>query len=295
MAYVRYRGNVRIRRAGRAYRLVRRRVGSGLTGAMVRRKFLRRAALYGTRATRVGLLAYGAYRAVKWARRRRQALRKCGNRPGFARCKTTARLDDRSIVSYSSRSLQQWNIFQIGAGGNIDDRQRDIVNVRGLKICLEIQNTTAVPIWIRMAIVIPKGSSTVSTTDFFRGYADARGTDFTVGSATGLNSNDLRCLPLNPDVMDIVWQHKIFLVGNTDTPSNETINFQWGSNYKTVDKYIPIKRQLLYDGSTISPNGRTPVFIMWGVNIIGNQGAAVANAYRMFKRFIIYWKEPKQT
>lgn len=221
------------------------------------------------------------------AKRYKFSARNVGAPVGVSNAKRSTVVDD--TANFNSRSLDVKSLLQIAAGTSINTRERHIINVRGIKICCEIKNTTAAPFYVNLAILAPKGNATgVVTTDFFRDSGPTRARDFD----TTLTSNELHCLPINADRYTVLRHKRFRLVpGNAATATQS----HQGYSYANYDVYIPIKRQIRYDtASSADPESGNIFVCHWGDRFDTAGGAAsVANEYRVTMYAVTYFKEPK--
>lgn len=231
-----------------------------------------------------------AYRAKSYKRRR------IGERIGKSVAKTAIdRVDSTTLFSPNTRTLYAYDMTSIPqtSSNSIDQRQRDIINMRGFKVCLLIRNRTAQPMTFNMAVISPKGDQTgLSTGDtgstlvlnFFRGNGNTREVDF--GSA--ITNNQYHCLPINTDRWVVLAHQRRILRNQTNTGNytNET------PNYFKIQKYFKINRQIRYDnvGSSTSP-----VYFVYWIDLFMalSTGVAAAQAVDFQREFVTYFREPK--
>lgn len=212
-----------------------------------------------------------------------------GERPGTTTGKRT-QLQNTSLVFKDSRVLYTTNLTVIPktADNDIQGRQRDIVNYRGVKLCMELRNLTDAPIYFNMAVLVAKSRRVVQTADFFRGNEDDRSKDF--GDAlTGLQ---FHCLPINADEY-IIMKHKRWTLNVISNGAAVTgYSREFGSSFKTVSMYIPIKRQLRYDKDSTTPI--EPIYLVYWLDRFGaaEDQTTVPNQVQMSEHHIAYWKEP---
>jgi len=146
----------------------------------------------------------------------------------------------------STNQLYIQEIFFPNKGTDINDRPNDMIYLKGLKYCANFApSATGVSesFFVNFAIVSRKDNVSQNTSfeeNMFRSRQDTRSQDF---EATG-QAIDRHCLALNTDKFH-VWVHKRFKLRGLGT--NMT-----GS--KMMSGYIPIKRQIRFDGSN-RPNG----------------------------------------
>ena len=216
-----------------------------------------------------------------------------GHNPGQDNTKDTDVVNDASLIAYDTRSFHVTDITQLEqatSANSISRRQRQIVYLKGFKICEEVSSNRDSPLYYHIAVIAPHGNtSTPNTTDFFRSTG---GTTRSVNFGTSLSSIEFRCLPINTDKYTVLWHERIML-----NPVNNTASFaaRDGRNYGLVEKYIKMNREIRYDDTT-SGSCENPVYVVhWADEYqTPGGGAAVTGAYSKQRRYVMYFKEPKQ-
>lgn len=179
----------------------------------------------------------------------------------------------------------------------LNERSRDVINLRGVKLCFELRNIDVQPIYVNMAIVKFKpnfaGQPSQSTAEALSTVADlfrsdggnTRSVDFNRSTLTGLQ---MRCLPLNKDVMEIFMHQRLQLNGNS--PDSPDFNRQYGSNYLTFEKWVPIKRRVTFrsETGTIPEDGNIHL-IYWFTEFGATAGAPFNDVGRLSMRIVTYW------
>lgn len=219
-------------------------------------------------------MAREAYRDAKWAarkigksykkyqqRRKSKPLRQKFN-PAMdigepiSKTGTTRRVDTPSIgvQSNATHTLYTEQIQYPTFGANIDQRDRQMIHLKGLKLCMEFRCLSPVAagqqLLCNMALIASKVEPTAQTVDdtfFFRANNDNRARAF--GDIS--SSIDKHCSPINTDRFTVFF-HKRFVLG---APSSDDL-----PNYTMVDKYVPIKRQIRFNSQN-QPTHR--LFVVW--------------------------------
>lgn len=238
-------------------------------------------------------MAASAMRKRRNYAKRRRIMRTIGERPGQSTAKKNVQVLDSTTAGYNTRTLWSDDVSQLTKQGTLDEidyRNRDIANLRGLKFCWELRNDNATPMHFNMAVISPKNDkvTTISNTDFFRDWTNTRARDF----STTLSSNDFRCRPINKDIYDIIC-HKRYTLGGANEQATNASFSSARSNYRTIDFYIKINRQFRYDGTSTSAEGRRIFVVFWGDLWGNNSGAGGTNNIWLNRRTILYFREPK--
>lgn len=236
-----------------------------------------------------------AYKRYKRKGSHRTAKRRRFGEPvGLSTTKKSTVVDNVDVTR-QTRTLYSMNVTDIrkpaaGVAPDIDERSREIVNLRGFKYCMTFNNLTNKPLFVNLAVVVPKTpliTDIAPTVGFFRGTGNERALNF----ANSLNVNDFRCRPINSDRYIILMHKRVMLSGNVQTSGYTTGS---GASYKVMDGYMKIGRQMRYPtgaGQTTSINQVELVYWMDGWN--NTSGTAPANVAKVGQRVISYWKEPK--
>jgi len=216
-----------------------------------------------------------------------------GHDAGMDSGKDTDVVNDSSLIAYDSRSFHVTDITaleQATSANSISRRQRQIVYLKGFKICEEISNNLDSPLYYNIAVVAPHGNtSTPNQTDFFRSTGGTtRSTDF----GTSLSSLEFHCLPINTDKYTVLYHKRIMLNAVNNTASFAARD---GRNYCVHDHYVKMNRQIRYDDTT-SGSCENPVYVVhWADEFQTASGSAVVSgAYSKQRRYVMYFKEPKQ-
>lgn len=219
-----------------------------------------------------------------------QKRKRLGFEPGSATSKRRAVVDDASKVSYGSRTLHTESLIQIPrtSTNDITQRQRDMVYISGIKLCLEfenIQTSSTGNVMVNVAVITPKYSNIAApaVNDFFRSSStNSRSRDFDPADMTSL---DFACLPINSDDY-LIHMHKKFMVWADN-------NNHMHSNIKKFMKWIPIKRQFRFDNDSGDPTSPTPYLAWWFDGQMINQGTAAGGlTLDVLRTVTLYFREP---
>jgi len=255
-------------------------------------------------------LNFGTPRRVKRARRTKRYPKKNANgvtprmQVGFtpgrgaAKTATTSSSDEFgtiATVTYATDTLYSSNITTLAQGSAINERERDIIHCLGMKInmcAVNIQDTSV--LCFHYAVVAPRGGTTaVTASDFFRGYNDDRGRDFTANTLSGM---DVYQNPVNADKYTVFTHKRIWLhpqsTGGPGTGGTVGYCSANTNGLKVKNEYIKIKRQLRYGDAD---NCETPMYLVWwaGYPQKAKAAAAVADSFVFTFRNIMLFNEPK--
>jgi hypothetical protein len=207
---------------------------------------------------------------------------------------STLKIQNRSDGSTSHNSnqlnlVQGLQIPRTTTGFSLNERSRDIIYLAGIKLCLQFTNISSDDLYLNVALVSTKSRGELNTTDFFRCYdGTARQIDFDSGT---LSAMDRHCLPINSDEINVHWHERQFLKFNSNGSATSPKDRVKTSS---IEKYIPIKRQIRFEGS--GTDSETRFYLCHWTGLAGATIAAssspVANTYGLDFKMIGYYKEP---
>jgi len=257
---------------------------------------------YGRAATVIGRAArsYLGKRKFKGVRRsfksnKKQRLfspRNVGESNGFTTCKSHS-ISNTDLTARDTRTLYTSSLCEIPKGTEINERMRKHVNLRGFKVCFELLNLQTDPLYLNIAVIAPKATnnqSSPSTTDFFRDTSANRARDFDIA----LSGLEFHCLPINTDDY-VVLKHKRFRLGPAPATGASTITQNNSNNYKNVDWYVRLNRQVRWNQPEDDKPTDGDVYVVhWADKMFASAASAqVSSAYGVTKRFVTYFREPK--
>lgn len=234
---------------------------------------------YGKYAMRnAGRFARKAYSYIK--RQRDQV----GERIGKDRTRSTNSAEN--FNSIDSRTLYSVPLItNITEGTGNSQRMRDLINLRGFKIRMEINNDLSGPIVFSIALVHPKATYDLTTLDWFRDNGGDRATNFN----DNLTSLDFATRQINTDRYAVFMHKKYRLSADGDTSLPNT------DRTRILDFYVPIKKQIRFDEVDV---GELPVhqcyLVYWCDRLnAGSLTPPQQDAMTVNYRFITYFRNTK--
>lgn len=253
-----------------------------------RRAIIRRAFTGGALAA-TALAGYGAYRGIKRIRAARARVlkrRRLGHPMRGVRSKKRV-VTDVDTTGKATRTLYQEDLTNIPKGTTADQREYDVVNVRGWKMQINVESLRTVPIQINFAVLGRKNGAIATTLEFFRGYGDDRSVDF----STTLNFLKLMQSPINTDHYEVLHRWNVKL-GALQNFSGGTAEAKHGVTAKEINKYIPFKRQLRYDNTGNDPEAHNMLLVYWAdVEYNAGSSTATANSFNIQIRNVAYFRD----
>lgn len=202
---------------------------------------------------------YRGYKARKQAARKR-----IGTPVGRDTARHTQVGQVLPIGTQAARNLFSKEITAVTQGPAPNQRNRDILNFRGVKICCNFMNTSATyNLFVNYAIISPKTGIDIELERFFRSNDQERGVDF---DNPNLTSMDYHCRSINTDKYNIVTHKRITLASESAVRQNGNKSYS-----RQVMRYIPIKRQLRYEnlGGELGEKCTTPIYFVWWYDVEG--------------------------
>lgn len=231
-------------------------------------------------------------RRPMFKRRRRvgwkiKARKEIGERVGTSSTKVW-QVENVANEAVDTRELRWGRLTSIPHGSNIDQRNHTTLNLRGIKVDLELMNEATEPLIVHCAWVSPKDGQEVTSADFFRGYHQERGTNF----SDALSSLEFRTGKINPDKFAIL-KHKRFMIGGA--PGGTSIDQGNLPSFMTYAVYLPIKRQLRYDSPATAPAIDGNIFMVYWCDKMHLAGGAsgTTGALKIKHRHLVYFRESK--
>lgn len=216
-------------------------------------------------------------------------MRNIGDAPGTSTSKRSV-TNDQLPTNQSTRTQYVYDLFEVPQGSEIDQRERRLMKVGGVKFCAEVKNLTNAPLYVNWAILASKagGIGGVSNVDFFRA---SEGAERARNFGTDLTGNEFHCLPINSDKYHILQHKRYKLVPSAS--GGDTVALT-GKSYMNIDMYKKFNRQLQFDGAVGGPESGETSLVMW-CSKFGEGAGTVAetNAWNVSLKTICYFRDPK--
>lgn len=225
----------------------------------------------------------GSGSKAKRANRRKQLS------PRSIRAPAKRAVSDFPIGARSSNQLTVKDLTQIAQGDEVNDRLRQIIFVKGIKLNFFWSNSLQVPQFVNWAILQERYStapvSTVNVNlDFYRGSQTQRAVNFdNVSTAAHKHTYQI-----NTDKYIIHGQ------GRFQAASIENLAYENGNNssYRNIEQYIPINTRVNYE-STSAASGTNPIFFVTWCTPFNNTSAAVQlSTCQSSLHTVVYYMEP---
>jgi len=239
-------------------------------------------------------------RISKRARWQARARRQVGEPRNHSSSKTTESLVPGTLVTLASNTPSFQGLINIGATTNnaINDRQRYICNVSGVKLDLAFQNLAGTRGYVNWAIIHPKQGQKpgddIPFANFFRRYTTTRSVnpDSTSGTGTQRNFTGLSyaVAQINTDDYIVLKRGKFILSPGLATTQQQGL-YNYGAATKEKSIWCKIGRQFEFEPNKTEP-GDQIYFVCWYAN--PNAGTDPVPGQLEFRaRCIIYFREPR--
>lgn len=224
----------------------------------------------------------------RWAVKQRQQI---GERVGTDRTRSANAAED--LDDFSSRILYTTPLIQnIPEGTGNAQRMRDLLNVRGFKLRVEVENNQTLPLYVNFAVVHPKQKYEITLDDFFRDNGGDRSINF---NDTSLDSLDYATRNINADRYNILMHKRFRLASDAGEIQNAFQPMPNTDATRILQFYVPFKRQIRYDDAG---TGELPIhqvyFLCWVDTANTPAGnAPIATVMRFSSRFITYFRNTR--
>ena len=252
------------------------------------------ASKYGPTFIRGARAANKIRRTYRRYRRKRQAFSKSriGEPVGTSSSKQYHIASDQ--IQFATRSLEFLLLTDFPkqtSAQEVNARERDIVNCRGIRICMLFRNLVANALFLNVAVVYKKDNGTPDTDNFFRSKTlNTRSQNFDT-TLTGL---EFHCLPINTDEYVILRhkRYKLLQKSNGVNAGNEQDNR--GSSMLNLKWYIKMRRQFRFDDFNPRPIDGAVHLVYWCDTCISGGGSPSSPlACELTRSVVTYAREPQ--
>ncbi len=196
--------------------------------------------------------------------KKRRTMRRVGENIGVSSAKY-AELEVPTLTPMNPQTLYQTQLLNItrqpglASGSVLNRRMKDIINMRGIKFCLNFRCESPLgnaKAWMNVAIISPKagldGEASIPPDEFFRSpNGNTRDEDF---NGLSMSNIDYRCCGINTDRYN-VHKRQVMTLG----PNSSTEGFK----ERYLEFYFPIKRQVRYEPGSNFPSGKNMYLVWW--------------------------------
>lgn len=171
---------------------------------------------------------------------------------GMTKAKTKTISSNSTVLS---KTLYFHDLTNILFGTATSERERNTLLLSGIQLRYSLDNSVTENLVIRMALIRNK-TENILTSDFFTGYDNERGLDFSAAR----NGLQMSYNPINPNKFVVLKSWRFPLAGHNGTATG----YNQGSNMssKSRRQWLPIKKRIVFDnnGSTASYQ---PIYFVW--------------------------------
>lgn len=230
----------------------------------------------------------------RYSKLRTARMRRIGERIGSQSCRTTVVGLDSGTVKKDGRSLYQQTLISVSKGSAMDQRERNIINVRGIKSEILVKNEFTAPLMLNIAIVSPKADAAitelgvVATKDFFRGYMGKRYQTF----SEALSCIEMHYSGINTDIWHVL-RHKRYMLG-VGAKNSTAYDDPNRPSYRKIKWYLKVRRQVRFeDDSTVPVDGQM-YMVFWCDTFGGTPGLTPQQDVLFWAdRQTLYFKNPR--
>jgi len=200
---------------------------------------------------------------------------------------------DNNMQLKATRELYQGNLVFIPLQSSSDEvnmRDTSRVTVAGVRLnwFWRMPLLQSVPVWVNIAIIVPRNALVAEKPGFFRSYDEAREQDFdTLLSWWRFN------FPLNKDKMEVIMHKRFLLAPNSHLNGNVSDVVPNAKSIHQMNIYQKINRQFTYDDSVGGePRQAAPIVVHWYDQLGAvSLAASYVNAVQLTRSTVVYYKE----
>jgi len=200
---------------------------------------------------------------------------------------------DNNMQLKNTRQLYQGNLIYIPlqtTADELDKRDTSRVTVAGVRLnwFWRMPLLQSVPLWVNIAIVIPRNALVVDETALFRAYTGEREQDFAL-SQSWWRFN----FPINKDRYEVIMHKRFLLAPNSHLNGNVTDVVPNARSIHNMKMYQKINRQFTYDDAVGGePRQAAPIVIHW-YDALGAAAfsASAVNKVELTRSTVVYYKE----
>jgi len=200
---------------------------------------------------------------------------------------------DNNMQLKNTRQLYQGNLIYIPlqtSADELDKRDTSRVTVAGVRLnwFWRMPLLQSVPLWVNIAIVIPRNALVVDETALFRAYSGEREQDFAIAQSWWRFN-----FPINKDRYEVIMHKRFMLAPNSHLNGNVTDVVPNSKSIHHMKIYQKINRQFTYDDSVGGePRQAAPIVIHWYDALGAAAFSAIAiNKVELTRSTVVYYKE----
>lgn len=197
-----------------------------------------------------------------------------------------------ALNTHQDLTLYSWNLDLIPKEEDKHsyiERETDVINMKGWRLHMVFKNTNNAPIKINCAIVAiekhDEDAATSNTDEWWRDYTSSQRTKNFATTDEAPVYNSYR---INPEKFKVIhrWSRTL---ESTDSPDEKRKHW-------VFNKYVPFKRQFIYDTTEATDGSDTPHnltirFFFWGCGLMQAAGGTPANKFMCQGSIIAFWRD----
>lgn len=233
----------------------------------------------------------GSYKPLAFTPNKNLKYKFSGNYPtALVPVKNYLVLGDNDAVTENTRTLYTTALAYIPKQTTADEqnlRDGNKVTIKGFAINIRFDNLSHdAGLYINVAIVIPRQSSAVSASEFFRDWGIERWLDFATGWSSEVTNR-----PINTDKYEVIM-HRRYLLNQANEVSVGTGNFPNAPSGVRLQMYSKVNRAFTYDGTSGNTKEALPYLIHWCDQQRAASGSAAVNdVLRIHRTVKIVYRE----
>jgi len=200
-------------------------------------------------------------------------------------------------IVFPTKDIYVQPITGLIQGDTRDQRERNLVWFKGVRVRGTFRNILNSPMWVHMALVNPRdpfnasGVNELSVGSFFTplGATSRAGLD----AGTALTGMEWGTLPINTDTHNVLW-HTRFKLGIRFFEATQPFTTGSGApNYRSISRYIKIGKKISYKNANGNTCDQPMYLIVWCSFYEEPGGTGTTNAMTHQQHITVYFSDPK--
>lgn len=201
------------------------------------------------------------------------------------------------VIAFPTKDVYAQQVNGLVQGDTRDQRERNIVWFKGIRVRATFRNSTAAAMWVHMALINPRnpfdpaGVNNLILDNFFTPIGAANRAGLNAGPA--LTGMEWGTLPINTDTHNVLWHTRFRLGIRFAVATQEFTTGAGAPNYRTLNRYIKVGKKISYKTSA-GNTCETPLFlVVWCSYFEEPTGTGLSNAMFHQQHIVAYFSDPK--
>jgi len=201
------------------------------------------------------------------------------------------------LINFPSKDIYVQPITGLIQGDTRDQRERNVVWYKGLRLRCTFRNQRPYPLWVNVALINPRdafdasGFNVFSTGNFFTplGATSRAGLD----AGPSLTGMEWGTLPINTMTHNVLWHTRFKLGIQFEQATQEFTTGSGAPNYRTLSRYIKIGKKISFKSSAGNTCEAPLYFAIWCSQFEEGVGDGQSNCMIHEHHLTAYFADPK--